>query len=90
MLVLKLLGIDIKIFKEDSKRSISTSEVGGPTIDEIFKRSNWSDECTCQTFFNNPVDHDAVRCCTTSYQRVSTEKNTERDDSEEADLKGTL
>ena len=89
MLVLKLLGIDIKIFKEDSKRSISTSEVGGPTIDEIFKRGNWSDECTCQTFFNNPVDH-VVRCCTTSYQRVSTEKNTERDDFEEADLKGTL
>ena len=89
MLVLKLLGIDIKIFKEDSKRSISTSEVGGPTIDEIFKRGNWSDECTCQTFFNNPVDHDVVRC-TTSYQRVSTEKNTEHDDSEEADLKGTI
>ena len=56
--VLREAGIDNKIFKGQSTRSVTTSKVGlaGLSLTGILERGSWSNASTWQRFYNRQVE----------------------------------
>ena len=52
--MLKLVGVDVNIFKGHSTKAASTSKatVSGLSLCEILERGSWSSVSTCQRFYN--------------------------------------